>query len=109
MSLTASRIGIVSHVARTGRARKEGYMTQTTDRTEGAHPVDYERLRYAMGMVPNLGKCNAEVRGWALDTLCPVPGKGPVRLGEMTRDDHKMVATYLKAHDSMYPGEHRAE
>lgn len=83
-------------------------MTQTTDRTEGAHPVDYERLRYAMGMVPNLGKCNAEVRGWALDTFCPVPGKGPVRLGEMTRDDHKMVATYLKAHDSMYPGEHRA-
>lgn len=77
MSLTASRIGIVSHVARTGRARKEGYMTQTTDRTEGAHPVDYERLRYAMGMVPNLGKCNAEVGDgrWILSARCPARGQ----------------------------------
>jgi hypothetical protein len=76
--------------------------TKTT--TDG---VDYARLRYVLtGLgVERLGDLAADVRRWALDTPCPVPDKGVMRLGEMTTDDHDAVTGYLRTHKGRYLGE----
>lgn len=71
--------------------------------------VDYARLRY-LNSLPPLEAVSRDLRGWAVDTLHPVPRKGTKRfevkrLGEMTRDDLEAVTRYLKAHNDMFPGE----
>ncbi len=73
---------------------------------ETTEAVDYDRLRSVMTLIPHdLKRCSAEVRTWALTTLCPVPGKSPMRLGDMTVDDLEAISRYLKTHKDRYPGE----